>query len=64
MKKFFVYTLTDAITICADKMGRQFSGSDVKRLIFYRDDVVVAEFYADRICGWEEVENACLKASN
>ncbi len=58
MKKYNVYTLIDTITICADKMNRQFDDYNViKRLTFYRDDAVIAEFYANSICGWEKVEN-------
>ena len=59
MKKYIVYTPSRTLEVTAEKVERYFTNSVTNskqptRLVFITGDLIVAEFYCDRIYGWME----------
>lgn len=54
MNKYIVYTLHGTVVVTAEKVNRNFMNGNPSRLVFTTKDLVVAEFYCDRIYGWME----------
>lgn len=57
MKTYEVYIINDIITVRADGAKAFCIDDKVTDISFYRGDEIIAQFYANNICGWSEVED-------
>lgn len=56
MKTYEVYVINGFITVRADRAKVFYIDDKVTDITFYRDDEIIAQFYANNICGWSEVD--------